>query len=50
MKAAAAERRTAAPEERVTAGRPRLDRMVSVKDLLGQGNLLSGKMQEKLKI
>ena len=36
MKAAAAERRTAAPEERVTAGRPRLDRMVSVKDLLGR--------------
>ena len=36
MKAAVAESGTTAPEERVTAGRPRLDRMVSVKDLLGR--------------
>lgn len=36
MRDAVAERRTAALEERVTAGRPRLDRMVPVKDLLGR--------------
>lgn len=36
MKAAVAGSGTTAPEERVTAGRSRLDRMVSVKDLLGR--------------